>query len=155
MWNTRFWGSRSWKRNSISEFVLLSSLLSPEAGLERALHGGGREGELLSTDIPSESLSSPAPALPCPAATSQLSSLRKPDVRPQSRQDFTEEPIYTSLCLKFLPNPPLSAKCRRVENLAQMLFICQTFWCKVCPMVVEPPLLIKTFHATINLSCRS
>lgn len=81
--------------------------------------------------------------------------VRKPDVSLQSTQDLTEKPIYTSLFLKFLPNPRLSAKCRRVENFTQMLFICQTFWCKVYPMVVEPPLLIKTFCTTINLSSRS
>lgn len=95
MGNTGLWDSRGWKTKGISEVVLLSSLLSPERGVEGALHGGRREGKPLSTNITSVRLSALSSHL-SPAPHPSTAPLRKPDVRPQSAQNLTEKPVYTS-----------------------------------------------------------
>lgn len=153
MWNTGLWDSRGWKRKGIPEVVLLSSLLSPEIGVERALHEGRRGWKPLSTNITSVSLSALRSHL-SPTPHPSIAPLRKPDIRPQSTQNLTEKAIYTSLVLKFLPNPQLSAEYCGAENFTQMLLTCQTFWCKMCPMILEPPLFIKAFCAVMDLSQR-
>lgn len=115
---------------------------------------GGRAAPISPTSVSPSALSSHLSS-PC-GEHRGAAAVRKPDVSLRGAPNATEEPIYTTLFLKFLPNPQLSAKYHGVEKkkITRMLLMCQTFRCKMYPTVVEPPLLIKTFHAAINLSGR-
>lgn len=75
---------------------------------------GGRAAPISPTSVSLSALSSHLSS-PC-GEHRGVAAVRKPDVSLRSAPNATEEPIYTALFLKFLPNPQLSAKYHGVEK---------------------------------------